>query len=946
MVQNLKQDDVINNTGGIYVVDAGPGTGKTYTITKRYLKILGQPNIYPKDILLLTFTKNAAENMKEKILNKLIESNPDINVMDARISTFHAFCKQILSQGCEDAPKYLGINERLNRNFSLVENGMLEKNFFKRVYNSFKKSHPKYEVEYKIIGGRYLEIFSLIKKLSSKGVFPENKGWFLEGEDILKGDQAIYTKIVDKLNLQGEGSKGSTQSKLLKRFKPKINAKLYFDIPEHIEADKQVNPHHLAQAFEEDRGRWIDFAHDIYHYYIIRSVKENRLTFDFLIMFTFLELYHNKTTRDNNSFQYLMIDEFQDTNEIQFMLSLLLMKADNLCVVGDWKQGIYGFRNATIENILQFQDKIKHYKELLNRTEERILFQVESEKKEFELNFRSSQKILDFSINSLYVKGAVNENMDTRALGQNITELTANFNLNDSSDIRFYQTKDKEMEVRFILSKIQKLVNNSNLTIVEGVNKRSISYKDIAVLSRTRTFGLYLQELGIKYGIPINYDGGIELFKTKESVLLLAILRILANKNDKKGWITILDYYNYSLGDKRQIIKSKNYPGGIIDLRNSIFRYKKNVVFLLTKIFEHFNMDSIYSNAIIKELGNLFSNNLMSIENLIYFIEGNIESGETYNIDINTSEDAVTVQTIHGAKGLEYPVVIIANCNEKQFPSANSDNGILSWDGICGLRCSKIYQEKNGYHVIFDNWRSDMVKSAVLTNYDEERRLLFVAMTRAKQYVFLTASKPSMFFKDLADKDKVEKIEGCEVEQQEMLICSENGTIDIPLYEKTGNIYPVHDFIQYTPDEKGRGKEFGSKIHNISEQLALGKEVKDDSDECLRIKEFIQNLKAKELKPEIECALPVGDDLVRGIIDLVVIYDDRIEVIDYKTDVSKLNHGEYVKQMSFYYHTVSEFYNKPVICKIFYVSQNEIVEIEPLSIEKISELMRNTFLKK
>ncbi len=184
MVQNPKQDEVIKNIDGIYVVDAGAGTGKTYSITKRYLEIIKKENIGTKDILLLTFTNNAAENMKEKIMNKLIETDPSINVLDSNISTFHAFCKQILNQGCEKAPSYLDINYSLNSNFVLSENEIIEKNFFRKLYNTFRKNNPEYEAEYKVIRGRYFEILYLIRKLLSKGIFPKKDGWFLDGENV------------------------------------------------------------------------------------------------------------------------------------------------------------------------------------------------------------------------------------------------------------------------------------------------------------------------------------------------------------------------------------------------------------------------------------------------------------------------------------------------------------------------------------------------------------------------------------------------------------------------------------------------------------------------------------------------------------------------------------------------------------------------------------------
>ena len=943
MVRNPKQDDVIRKTDGIYVVDAGPGTGKTYSITKRYLEIIKKDGITAKDVLLLTFTNNAAENMKEKITNKLIEADPSINVLDANISTFHSFCKQILNQGCENAPSYLGIDSSLSSNFSLSENWILEKNFFRKLYNTFRKRNPGYEAEYKIIGGRYFEILSLIRKLLSKGIFPKKEGWFLDGENLLKGNKNRFDELITKINVPEEGVKGPKQSKYLAKFKGKKGGKTYYDLPEDLEQGKILNVESINQAFDEDRSSWINFIHDVYYNYVEHSIKENRLTFDFLTMFAFLELYHNKDARLRNSFEYVMIDEFQDTNEMQFMLSLLLMKTNNLCVVGDWKQGIYGFRNATIGNIIEFQDKIRYYKELLNEDEERINFDVESSKQEFDINFRSSQNILDFSNKALYAKGVSDENINTEELDSNIVKLNANFDLNQVSEIKFHETREKDKEAEFILQKIQDLISSDKVIrehSPEG-SQRKITYKDVAVISRTRTFGLHLQELGIKYGIPVNYEGGIELFKTKEAILLLAVLRILANREDKKGWITLLDHYNYSLGAKRKILFNKAYPEGLLAFRNGLFKYKKNVLYLISNVFTYFRINNKFSNAIIQNIGSVFSNNVISIENLIYFMEDNIEFNETYNIDINTSDNAVTVQTIHGSKGLEYPVVFIANCNEKQFPSNKSDTDILSFDDLLGVRCTKEYHSKKGYTAIFDSWKTDVLKSAMFTEYDEERRLLFVAITRAKQFVYFTASRKSTFFKEMLrlTNNESEKIEEITISPSEFSEQSEEKPVYIGDYQRKPLVLSAHDLMKYAPGERGKGIEHGKKIHFIAEKLAAGEDVEDSSPEKEQIKAFLDGLGAKELKAEIECALPVNNALVRGIIDLLAIFEDRVEIIDYKTDASKLNHEEYKKQLSVYYYAVYDFFKLPVKCKIFYVSQKEVTEIEPILREELTRLV-------
>ena len=544
MSKNLKQDDVINSIDGIYVVDAGAGTGKTYSITKRYLKILEKTNTDLKDILLLTFTNNAAYEMKEKIVNELIRKDPETNIIEANISTFHSFCQKFLNLNGKNTPSYLGIEDQLNQNYYLSENEVFEKMFFKKTYNSFKKNHPEYSEEYKIVKDIF-DILSLIRKLLSKGIFPKRDGWFMGAEKIFDGNYKDFMEKAEQANFSDKN-----QSELLKKFKTKKNSKTFYDLPENFEESKKINPDLLEESFNENRENWKSFVHDVYFNYIEFSVKENRLNFEFLIMFGFLELYHNKEVREKNSFEYVMIDEFQDTNSIQFMIVLMLMKKNNLCVVGDWKQGIYSFRNATIDNITEFGNKIKEHKESLNSGERRVNLDLEPEYKEFEINFRSSQNILDFSLNALDIEATSKEIIETNREVVKLKASDANKDLHKKSEIEFFELKDKDEEIKFAIAKIQELIKKP-LIIKQDGKERPAELKDFAILSRTRNFGLEIQKLGMQYNIPINYEGQIELFNTEESVLLLAVLRILVDRNDDRGWATILDYYKYSLGEKK-----------------------------------------------------------------------------------------------------------------------------------------------------------------------------------------------------------------------------------------------------------------------------------------------------------------------------------------------------------------------------------------------------------
>jgi superfamily I DNA/RNA helicase len=239
---------------------------------------------------------------------------------------------------------------------------------------------------------------------------------------------------------------------------------------------------------------------------------------------------------------------------------MLMMKTNNLCVVGDWKQGIYGFRNANIENILNFREKIKNYKNILNRDYPRIKYDVNTQILDLDINYRSSQYILTSAEKSLTIKASTNEDLDL-SVSSKIVHLKANYELDDLTDIEFLQA-DKGDEYDLIFAKIQDIVGRYKIKELkdDGYIIRNATYKDIAILSRRRDFCLELIKRAIKYGIPANYDGGVELFRTEPSILVLAWLRILLNPNDSKGWVPILEKEGYKFLEIQTIIDEKEYP--------------------------------------------------------------------------------------------------------------------------------------------------------------------------------------------------------------------------------------------------------------------------------------------------------------------------------------------------------------------------------------------------
>lgn len=937
---NEEQTKVAESIDGIYVVDAGAGTGKTTAITKRYENILDRVKD-PDKILLLTFTDNAADNMRQKIIKECAERYDINDLKKAPISTFHSFCDKLIKQYGMESPSYLGISDVL-QNYGVMDNNIFERQFFRRFFIDFRTKKEQYNSIYKAT--RYDEILSLIRQLCSKGIFPKKDGWFGNGEEALRGNYALYRKKFDKLNTIQQGTRGDKQSKLLEAFKGILSNGFYIDYPSNLIFDKQVNPDMARIAFDDDRSLLNRFVHDVYFDYISHCVKMNRINFNFMIMFAFIMLYYNHNLRNRISFDYVMVDEFQDTDEIQFMMVLMLMKTNNLCAVGDWKQGIYSFRNATIENILEFDQKLETYKQILNQDYERIGFDIDVEHPKFIMNYRSSQKILDFSEKSFSTLAVKDEEID-EAIKSKVTHLQSAVDLNDRTSIEFLTTDDKDKEYELILSKIQDIVDNDDYQIKEmkgdEYKLRKAKFSDIVVLCRTRNFSLELQNRALKYGIPANYDGGIELFSSEPSLLVLAWLRLMSNIDDARGWVPILEKENLKHNEILAIIKNREYPKALVDFRNEISSKKVDIVSLIDKILKFYNLTCNYSNAIIVKIEDLFKRSLIPIPEVINFIEENIEQKETYDIDLNLSDDAVTIQTIHKAKGLEYQIVFIANVNEDAFPSKQTDRNSIFYHNLVGLRVRNEFGEKNGYKYVFDKWQTDLLATRLFSDYDEERRLLYVAVTRAKQYLIFTSGEtPSLFFEQMADDYNIIENNHLSITPVKIEKSDIHDEISIGNYEKRGIVFSVHNLMQYKPSGNAKGKQFGIDLHNFAQKVALGIDANWDQPEAEKVKSFITSLNSRELKAEIDCSLPIGDNLIRGEIDLLAIYDNKIEIIDYKSDLNHINEGEYIKQLSVYYHVAKQIYSEnPVICKLYYVCLDEIKEINPLSLEEIETLI-------
>ena len=749
---NRQQKELIENTEGIYLVDAGAGTGKTFTITKRYTNILNDHE--PEDIFLATFTRNAADEMKERISQEA--DYRASKIFDAPISTFHSHCQKILERNGHEAPQILGIDEYLTENLQVMESQIRENQEFQEFISEFKQRHEEHDDFFRIIRDES-NLLNLLKSLGAKGVMPDGENWFGDTEKYLDGDFEEFKKLFKEKNKPVEANGGTKQSELRRRlysykwknFSPEAPG---IDDVRGGYGTKQVRKDFCQKAFEEDREQLKQFVHDLYTEYLEYSLSRNYLNFSFLMTLTYALLHRKPEIREEESFEYIMIDEFQDTNEIQFKLALLLADEPNFCVVGDWKQSIYSFQYAAVENILEFEERLEKYCSELNGNQKRAcLSNKRVERLELKKNYRSNQKILDESEKSLSLPANSNESPER----PEITSLESEVE-NDGEVLRI----ESEEEIEMVLSKIQELRDDG------------FDYSDVVVLSRTRGFGLDLQQEARKYSIPAAYEGGVELFTTNPAIVLLAWLRILQDRHSRKGWAVVLEEAGYKLDEAEKILESGDYPCNMLKFEVELQK-TDSIEAVAEKVFQRYGYRSGFTEKIIEVLGDTFSSTYMNLGQLINFIEENIEQGEIYEVDSTGNENAVTVQTIHAAKGLEYPIVFISDVNQSKFPSTNSFSPNITYKDPIGLRQRKKYL-RNDYAYAFDNWRTEILEKCLSGEYDEERRLMYVAMTRAEQNLYITADKDkaSTFFTEL-------EIEKVELEESPEEAASEEGEREV-----------------------------------------------------------------------------------------------------------------------------------------------------------------------
>ncbi|MEF2835718.1 MAG: DNA helicase PcrA [Clostridia bacterium] len=609
---NDKQYEAVINTDGPCLVIAGAGSGKTKVLTHKIAYLMQEKDIKPWNILAITFTNKAANEMKERV-----EALVGDDAKDMWIGTFHSICVKILRR----------FIDRIGFDHSFV---------------IFDTSDQR----------------TLIKECLKD----------------LKIDDKMFTDRIVQFEIS--------------------NAKNDMKEPEEYEA--MVKGDYRREKIAS-----------VYNLYQRRLKENNAIDFDDIINYTIKIFKENDDVLDyyTNKFNYILVDEYQDTNKSQFTLIRLLAKAHgNITVVGDNDQGIYSFRGADISNILNFEKDFKGTKII-----------------KLEQNYRCTQNILNAA-------NSVIKNNEVKYKKKLWTE-------NEEGALPTFHVSDDEYdEGRYIVEQINHLRR-----------EEYYKYSDFAILYRMNSQSRAIEEILRREDIPYKIVGGLKFYERKEIKDIIAYLRLINNTSDNLALKRIINEPKRGIGktslDKiqaiseqtgipmYQIIKEADQYGlsrvysnaqGFIEVIEDLISKKDE--YTITELIKHTLKETGYTKALEDENSIEAENRIENLEefltvavqfeeeeadnDLSTFLEGITLSSDIDGMD--EEEESVTLMTLHSAKGLEFPVVFLVGMEEGIFP---------------------------GYKSIGEP-----------KELEEERRLCYVGITRAKNNLYLTCSRQRTMF--------------------------------------------------------------------------------------------------------------------------------------------------------------------------------------------------------
>lgn len=597
---NPNQREAVLQSEGPLLILAGAGSGKTRVLTTRIAHLIEDCNVSPYQILAITFTNKAAQEMKLRLTKLVGEVANHIQV-----STFHAFGLKIMRENYA----YLGYD----KNFVIMDSD---------------------------------DSLTLIKRILKE----------------LNYDPKQYNPVAIKNKISG------CKNELMSpdRYEPFATS----------EYEKIVL--------------------EVYRKYEKMLKKNNAMDFDDLLILP-IELFKSHPSvleHYQDHYRYVLIDEYQDTNEAQYIVSKMMSaKYKNICVVGDPDQCIYSWRGANFRNILNFEKDYPNSKTIV-----------------LEENYRSTKNILDAA--NCVIKN--NENRKEKSLLSQKGE---------GSKIKYIRSYDEKDEAHIIACEIKKLINQGE----KG--------DEIAVLYRTNAQSRILEEELLKENLPYRVVGGLNFYSRKEIKDLMAYLRLLYNDKDNVSLQRVINVPKRGIGLKsiQNLIDRANTNG--TSMYEAVQSGKelefKKMIEELKRVSENLTLTELVdkvleTSGIKKELedektleADIRLENLEEFKSITKAFEENygVVSLEDFLLetslvsdreDFKDAKDKISLMTVHSVKGLEFNYVFVVGLEEGIFPHMNS---------------------------LMDN-----------SQLEEERRLCYVAITRAKENLYLLNARRRVLF--------------------------------------------------------------------------------------------------------------------------------------------------------------------------------------------------------
>ena len=1031
-----EQEEAIYTSGKNIIVSAGAGSGKTAVLSERVLHKI-EEGTHVNELLILTFTRAAADEMKDRIRKKISgkeELKKELTLLNSSyITTFDSFALSVVK-------KYhylLNITDNINitdESIVKIQNKKILDEIFERSYKNirFQELIKKYCIKTdKVLKENILSIALKIDGFIDPFGFIDNvyNNFFNENnvDNLLKTYESIINDLKKTIELEIENMSLYFDNDYIEKVNDAVYNILNADIDElHLYStvklptvprgsseEAKASKDSLKKACDKllsygNYGTINDIKNDIY------STKDTALTIldiikEFLLeiekykkendIYTFNDisklsikiLKENENIREElkSSFKEIMIDEYQDTNDVQETF-IGMISNNNVYMVGDIKQSIYRFRGSNPEI---FKEKYSNYSK-----------DIGGYKIDLIKNFRSRSEVLD-NINKIfclimdYNLGSAEYSVSHQMVYGNTaydTEKVDGFNYNFR--VLEYLNKQKEsgfsdieVEIFTIAKDIKnKLDNNFQVFDKEDGKLRNATYNDfVIILDRSKYFDDF-KKIFEYFDIPLTILKDGKLNSTTDILLIKNLVDfIIKIKEDvydidfKYDFISIARSFLYEYSDEyifdivtNNKIKETTIYNDLSTLSDKLNSYTSSLLFNdildVTNFYNKLNKVGDYEEVnvrlkTINSLSSSLSSLGLSIMDFRDYLTDIIENDEDIKYATYTKEgNSVKILTIHKSKGLEYPICYFADLDHEFNTSELKDKFIV--DKKYGLIVPSNLEEIDN-SLLKEMYKYDFNREEV----SEKIRLFYVALTRAREQMIIVLPDRETRTLEKNNDGVIEEIRRLSFNKLSSFIYGIKNYlysyfegIDIEKLGLTKNyLYPkkiVQETLNNIKDninveeinienevveEKHFSKEtnkiitkeendlmkFGTKVHEIFELLDFknidlslvdNKFIRNKVEKFLS-NDLLKNISNANIYKEYEFIYNKDNNEYHGIIDLMLEYDNHIDIIDYK--LKGITDENYIKQLNGYKEYIEKISNKNVSTYLYSILDEKVLQI-------------------